>query len=238
MYYKIVYKNIVVDIVENPRWVIWARRCRRFLLTDITTANGIVSSDGSEVFHIDGKKIFINYPLRYKTVSVIEIGENEYLSIKSQITDKTLDNNGNTIEISTIIEKKIAEMSKACEEKIVSGFDIVLSDNILHHFSLNLPDQLKITKLNDRATSGEGFLPYHADNEPCKIYTPQDIIIINKTMEHIIEYQTTYFNSLKMYINGMTDVNEIVNVQYGMTIPEDYQSDVLKMLLNNQNGGE
>ena len=63
-------------------------------------------------------------------------------------------------------------------------------------------------------------------------------MLINRTMESIIEYQTTYFNSLKMYINGMTDKDDVLNVKYGVEIPEGYQSDVLKLLLARLGGDE
>ena len=52
MFCKIVYNHIVIDIIDDPRWVIWANKSGRFLLTDETTANGIVASNGLEVFHI------------------------------------------------------------------------------------------------------------------------------------------------------------------------------------------
>lgn len=238
MFYKIIYGHIVIDIVQNPHWVIWASKSGRFVLTDVTSANGIVSSDGSEVFHLSGTKEFVNYQDDYKSVTVAEISEAEYLSLKSQIVDKAVAESGETLSIEQLITDKVAEMSQACEDAITAGFDIVLSDGIEHHFSLQLPDQLKITKLNDRAVAGEEFLPYHADDEPCKIFAAQDIIAINTTMEHIIEYQTTYFNSLKMYIRGMTDKNEIINVKYGVEIAEGYQSDVWKLFLSQQIGGE
>ena len=54
----------------------------------------------------------------------------------------------------------------------------------------------------------------------------------NNAMEYIIEYQTTYFNSLKVYINNMTDKNDIIDLQYGDEIPLEYQSNVLKMFNN------
>ena len=238
MFYKIVYEHIVIDIICNPHWVIWANKSGRFVLTDETSANGIVSSDGSEVFHLSGTKDFLNYQDDYKSVAVVEISEAEYLSLKAQITENAISESGDTLSIEQLIANKVEEMSQTCEDIITAGFDIVLSDGIKHHFSLQLPDQLKITKLNDRAVAGEAFLPYHADNEPCKIFTAQDIMAINTTMEHIVEYQVTYFNSLKMYIRGMTDKNDIINVKYGVEIPEGYQSEVWKLFVSKQIGGE
>lgn len=231
MFYKIIYDHIVIDIVKDPNWVLWLKKAKIFTLTDETTANGIVSSSGEEVYHLNDTEEFLNCGEDHKTVVVIQIDESEYSSLQSQITKENVNEDGTNISLDELKSSKISEMSNSCENIICSGFDAVLSDGIQHHFSLEISDQLKISKLNDRANAGENFLPYHADDEPCKIYSAEDIALINNTMEGIIEYQTTYFNSLKIYINSMNDRDNILDVKYGMDIPESYQSDVLKMLI-------
>lgn len=133
-------------------------------------------------------------------------------------------------EIEDVKAAKITEMSVACNEVITQGFDITLSDKKSHHFSLEVADQLKISKLNDRANAGITVLPYHAEGESCKFYSKEDIVALNTAMENCIEFQTTYFNSLRDYIESMTDINDICAVEYGIDIPEAYQSEVLKML--------
>lgn len=230
MFLKIVYNSIVIDILDNPKWVLWARRSARFVETDPSTANGIVASDGT-VYHLAGRDGFEGRNEESKSVIPMEIQESEFNSLKAQIVDKAVNSSGEEISIQTLIENKIADMSQCCEGEITKGFDIVLSDGISHHFSLQITDQIKISKLNDRAMAGESFLPYHADNEPCKIYSADDIRAINSAMEYIVEYQTTYFNSLKMYISGMTSKDDIINVTYGTEIPDGYRSEVLSMMI-------
>ena len=61
--------------------------------------------------------------------------------------------------IEDVKSAKIAAMSVACNEVITQGFDITLSDKKSHHFSLEVADQLKISKLNDRANAGITVLP-------------------------------------------------------------------------------
>lgn len=133
-------------------------------------------------------------------------------------------------DIESIRQTKIDEMSNSCNQVIVSGIDIELSDGEVHHFSLEIPDQLKISKLNDRAKAGITELPYHADGETCKFYKAEDVIAINTEMENIIEFHVTYFNSLRDYINSMTDITDIQSVKYGTEIPSEFQSEVLKSL--------
>ena len=47
-------------------------------------------------------------------------------------------------------------------------------------------------------------------------------------------YQVTYNNSLKKYINSLEKITDISAITYGIEIPVDYQSDVLKALLMQQ----
>lgn len=231
MFYKIIYDNIIIDAILNPTWVIWTPKTKRFFPTDIVAANGVVSSDSQEVYHIQGKTEFGNRRELSRDVVVVKIEEDEYNHLIETMPNAVVDENGNEITIEDFATGVIEKMSQECEAKIISGFDITLSDQQPHHFTLELTDQLKISKLKDKAVSGEEFLPYHADNELCKIYSQSDIIAINTKMEYLIEYEVTYFNSLKNYINSITYARVLVKLKYGCAIPEEYQSDVLKILL-------
>lgn len=161
---------------------------------------------------ISGEKKIDDIPPKIKGNVVSELITSGYISEDS---------------IASIKDAKIDEMNNACNLAIVAGIDIELSDGEIHHFSLEIPDQLKISKLNDRAKAGIEELPYHADGETCKFYAPEDVIAINTAMENSIEFHVTYFNSLRDYINSMTDIDEVCAVQYGIEIPVEYQSEVL-----------
>jgi hypothetical protein len=54
--------------------------------------------------------------------------------------------------------------------------------------------------------------------------------IIN-TVTELKTYHTTYYNSLKSYIQSLDTREEIGKVSYGMNIPDEYQSEVLKDLI-------
>lgn len=43
-----------------------------------------------------------------------------------------------------------------------------------------------------------------------------------------VSYHTTYCNALNMWINGVADKEELGKIVYGVTVPDEYQSDVLK----------
>lgn len=138
------------------------------------------------------------------------------------------------ITLDYVITQKVNAMSKKCEETILNGFSITLSDGKEHHFSLSDRDQMMISKLADKAAKGETFLPWHPDDGDCTIFAKEDIFAMNEMMEAMITYHLTYFNSLKKYIMSMTDINDVQQVQYGIEIPLEYQTEVLQILLAQQ----
>lgn len=237
MFYKVIYDHIVIDVLSNPKWVIWAKKSCRFLETDITSANGVISSDGSCTYNLEGKDKFENYHSNYKTVVVIEISEGEYYNLLSQIVDKTVSDKNEPLTIEDVANAKIAELSSECEQVIVNGFDIILSDNIKHHFSLTIQDQLNLITLSNLAAEGNDYIPYHADGELCRYYTAAEILNIITAATNFKTYHVTYFNSLKSYIKSMTSIKDISNVYYGTQIPEDFQSDILKVLMQQVSEG-
>lgn len=230
MFYKIVYGKIVIDVGDNPIYLRYVKSSKRYRETDKTSANAIFSSDYSEKYHIAGRDDIADGD-SHKDVTIVEIDEPEYNNIKSNITEKIIGEDGETISIDDLRGQKIQEMATACNAAILSGFDIVLSDGISYHFSLEITDQMKISKLADRAASGDTLLPWHADDQICKFYPRADILAINTAMENLIEYHTTYFNSLKNYIKNINDKDTVADVHYGMEIPRQYCSEVLAAIL-------
>lgn len=183
---------------------------------------------------------------------VIEISQNEYEALYSAIEsgeeiqieedippqqdDEPIVDENTEITIEFIKEKKISEMSSTCSSVITNGFDVFLSDGESHHFSLTTQDQLNLITLTTMVASGETAIPYHADDELCKFYSPEDITAISTAATNFKTYHVSYFNSLKAYIESMNDIESISAITYGTEIPEEYMSDVLKVLLT-QIGG-
>lgn len=186
--------------------------------------------------------------LDYTTVKIIVIEKDEYDTLfeaietgkEIEITDEEPDiqeelpqiDPDEEVTIEYVKAVKSAEMSATCNKIITNGFDAILSNGENHHFSLTIQDQLNLITLSSMVAAGETVIPYHADGELCKGYSVEDITTIINTATSFKTYHVTYFNSLKVYIDSMNDINEINNVVYGIDIPEEYQSDVLKQLLS------
>ena len=135
------------------------------------------------------------------------------------------------ITVNFVKKAKIAEMSNDCNQMITGGFDVVLSDKESHHFSLTIQDQLNLITLSSLAASGETVIPYHADGELCRGYSVEDINLIVNAATEFKTYHVTYFNSLKAYIKNLSDISQINQIEYGIDIPAEYQSEILRNML-------
>jgi hypothetical protein len=180
-------------------------------------------------------------------VDVIEISEEEYNALHTaaengemvsfsdnettEAEDETTVDKNEEITIEYIRSRKIAEMNNACTNKISSGFDLLLSDGSEHHFSLTAQDQMNLVLLNSLIASGVTSFPYHADNEESRFYSLEDIKLVLNAAINLIAYHSAYCNSLKTYILSLNDTIEVSAVEYGIEIPSQYQSDVLRTLL-------
>lgn len=135
------------------------------------------------------------------------------------------------VTLEFIRDMKITKLSKQCNMIIEDGFDVMLSDGKTYHFSMDTESQLNLITLSNMVDKGETSIPYHADGELCRFYSAEDIIAIIQAGTAHKTYHTTYFNSLRNYINSLEDVNKINSCYYGMTLYKKYQSEVLKEIL-------
>ena len=136
-----------------------------------------------------------------------------------------------TIEYGDVTQEEvIAAMSDACNQAIVSGVDVTLSDGGTYHFSLSIEDQINMMNLQSMVLSGAESVPYHADGDGCRYYSAEDFNKIAEAATAWKLYHESYFNSLREYVRSLTTNEDLGNVEYGMEIPEEYQTDVLQQL--------
>lgn len=135
--------------------------------------------------------------------------------------------------ISTLDEiknQKVVEMNDAQQVTIQQGLDITLSDGIVEHFTLTDHDQTSLMGLQTLVAQGIENIPWHTSDqsEHCKYYSNADMAIITSKALQFVTFHVTYFRDLRIYIRALEDKESVSNVFYGMSIPEEYQSDVLK----------
>ena len=118
--------------------------------------------------------------------------------------------------IDEIKQAKINNMSLICKTIIEQGIEFGGS-----HYSLTTTDQINLMKLESVARfSPEMTLLYHADGEECRVFSNEEIIAIATIGIGWITFNTTYFNQLKAQILSMTDIDDIIAVNYGSPLDE------------------
>lgn len=233
MYYKVIGDGTILDVLKNPHYVTYQERNKLIVRCARNGARGVLSTDGSTVWHVIGWKEIPkqNVP----SVQLIEIDENEYAILKEAIgtQDTSYEHEEHRevepseVTLEYIQEKKIEKMKSACASKIVDGVDVVLGDGLKHHFDLTIEDQINLISVKEMIAAGATEVPYHERGCLCKMYSSEDITILLNAASYHKTYQVTYFNSLKNYIKNLQEIEAVSNVYYGMLIPENYCSDAL-----------
>lgn len=80
MYYKVLKDGKVIDVLDHLIFVKYQKKHGIMLLCDKSEAQGIVSSDDTHIWHVNG---LYHIPVDgYDTVEVIEIDKYEYNNLK------------------------------------------------------------------------------------------------------------------------------------------------------------
>lgn len=239
-YYKIIMDNSFIGVVHSGQFI---RENTAHKLFHADEEHGQFAEYEGILYRDYWMQPLNDCIHQYNEALVQEITEEEYITIKNAIDeDEEIiidDDDEEEIlpvpdpeQISETIQfmrdTKINQMSKVCRTTIESGFDLDLRGET-HHFSLTTQDQLNLMNLSTMAQT-QDLIPYHADGEETLFYSAEEIKEIIAAANQFKIYQTTYYNALKTYINALETIEEISAIEYGITIPEEYKSDVLRML--------
>ena len=126
--------------------------------------------------------------------------------------------------------KKLQEVSDSCEKTICAGIDVTFADGSQEHFSLETSDQTNIDGVFNAVVMGATEYPYHADGEPCKMYSAADIITLYVSTKSFITKQTTYNNALRQWVKRETDKAALEAIKYGDTLPDDLAAEMTDIL--------
>ena len=89
MYYKILLGTTIVDAQQSLSYVMWQMVNHILLSCEERLANGILSSDCSTVWHLDGYPEFPEGT--YETVKAVEITDEEYEDLVKQLEIGTVE---------------------------------------------------------------------------------------------------------------------------------------------------
>lgn len=129
-------------------------------------------------------------------------------------------------QIETYRSEKLRVMSQTCHAMIVAGIEY--EDD---HYALDTDDQINISRLAFEAQRpNHQPLIYHADGEPARIYTEQEILSIDDKANCWITYNTCYYNLLKQYIETIESADIVASINYFQQLPPQYQSQLNEMV--------
>ena len=131
--------------------------------------------------------------------------------------------------LSFIMAAKLAEISNMCNAVIVAGVDIELGEESVH-FNLSIEYQSNINNLFRVVELGGSEFPYQSDGGVCRVYSANEIVQIYIAAQTLITTQTTYHNELKQYVQSLDNAEAISSVEYGMTLPEPYLTEMNEKL--------
>lgn len=239
-YYKLILDNKIIGVISSNNFIRYSPLVDCFLRSNEIEGE-YISYQGKLYRTTWMSSIQIQQP--YTLIDVIEISKEEY-----QIFIEAIESNEHITEDPDYVEpavepiidpidvasvdfirsSKLNEMSYACRQAIESGFDLELRGET-KHFSLTTQDQLNLMSLSVMAQT-QSLIPYHADGEETDFYTSEEINQIVEAANTLKIQHTTYYNALKTYINALETIEEISAITYGVEIPDEYKSDVLKVL--------
>ncbi|MCI9140476.1 MAG: hypothetical protein HFI78_12470 [Lachnospiraceae bacterium] len=165
-----------------------------------------------------------NYTYLYRTYeeapNTIELCDN---NIPYEQADMDITMKEHPLTLDEIKKRKIAQMSLTCNEEITRGVSIHINDT-LEHFSYRDEDQTNIKEIFDLAIQTNIPMYYHSNNQGCKLYNVEQILLLYTTAAMNKLHHTTYFNQMKMYIESLHDPEIINSISYGDQLPDQYSS--------------
>ena len=103
--YKILENNQIIDVIENMKFIKCLPRSKRVIAVDEKQANGCISSNGDEIYHLLGTPY--NFAEARKTVRYERIDAEEYERLTQQ-----LKNNQELENRVKYLEEKLLELTK------------------------------------------------------------------------------------------------------------------------------
>lgn len=221
--YKIIYKNKVIDVIASPQFI-KILPTGHVTLTNKSLASGIIGSD-NEVYSFKP-----TVRPNTKVVTIEAISKEEFSRLQSLLnSDNEVIAHG-----AQLLDARctaIENLSKICQNKIIEGFKLILSDGEAYHFRLTAEDQLNLIMIENQLNTGIQSIIYHATGMPCKIFSRADMFKIIAAFRKHVLYHTTYFNVAKQYINTLTDAKKIETFAYGTDVSFATEDSTIKRIL-------
>ena len=127
MYYKVIFNDKIIDVLDRLVYLKYQEKHNRMVLCDESKAQAIFSSDGSEIWHVDG---MYDVPVSgYDTVRIEQIDKYEYKRLRAL--------NCGTME--DVIDEFV--------KLLIDNDNSLLSDSLKRLYSRKEIDEITVVKL-------------------------------------------------------------------------------------------
>lgn len=133
------------------------------------------------------------------------------------------------VTLAEVQSAKLAELSTACSQAIISGCDVELSA-ASGHISLTAEDQINLTAALNAVEQGAAGYPYHLDGQLCAIFSAIDIRLLAQAAASHKLYHTTYYNHLAAWVRRSETTEEVQAITYGVALPDDLAANMANIL--------
>lgn len=141
--------------------------------------------------------------------------------------------------IPTLEEVKSAkkqEIYAAYDTDVTEGINVELSTGI-QHFPLKSEDrEFLMGKQLELSGSDAEIVSYQDSDNHCMLLSRNDMQKIITAALGFVNIETTYRNNLCEWVDRCGTKEDVAQITYGISIPEEYQNEVFKMYLAQQQG--
>ena len=133
-------------------------------------------------------------------------------------------------KIDDIKQQKISFMNQTCNYSITKGIDYNGE-----HYSLTELDQINLARVEYSIKSNPDLpVLYKADGKNFREYTADEILELSSLVYRWVTYHRMYLNLIKEQISLMTDIDDIISLNYGTSLSdEEKQSQLTSIISNN-----
>ncbi len=128
--------------------------------------------------------------------------------------------------LADVKNSKIQEMANTYNTTIINTFQSSAFDNeTIETYSCSLADQQRINGevtmaiANLQGFSSEPISWKNANQTQCVTWQPKNMITLGTDLHKFITQQSDYLEVLTVYINSLTNIDDVNKVTWGMTIP-------------------
>jgi ribosome biogenesis protein Nip4 len=223
--YKIIQDDKIIDIIRYPKFIKFLAS-GHIAMTDKNSAQGIVGSDDKTLYSFIPVKEHATIVVKAEPIDEAELSRLSSLLSSGQTVS------ADESALMKAKNEKLRMLSGNCKNKITAGFTVELSDG-KQSFKLTTEDQLNLVQIENQLNSGESYFVYHATNQPCKLYSKEDMSKVVRAFRKHVLYHTTYYNMAKQYIKSLTDIEKVNLFSYGVDISETVEDAVLRQIIKN-----